>query len=281
MSRPFLIDTHSHLDDSVLSRDLDSIVKRALEEKIWMITVGSDLESSRRAVALAAQYPEGVYAAVGLHPRRAPQGKAGAEGADLGRFRELLNHPKVVAIGEVGLDYTDFPELRKNDPRQSLVEAAKASQKALFSAFLEMSREVRLPLMVHCREAHEDMLEMLENWDRLTPGFDARGIIHGYIGDWKTARRYFNLDFAISVTGIMSHGAYGLEVLKKVPLSQLVIESDCPHNTITPWALRRSEPCYLPTCVSAVAGLRGERTEAVAAAMTANALRILKRLPRN
>lgn len=275
-----LIDTHAHLDDEVLGQDLDLIVKHALEENIGMVTVGSDLESSRRAVAIASRYPEGVYAAVGLHPRKVTLDGAGTDGVDIARYRELLAHPKVIAIGEVGLDFSDFPVLRRGDARTGLVEGAKARQKVVLSAFLELSRELRLPLLLHCRDAQDDLLTMLENWDRLTPGFDARGIVHGFVGDWKTARRFFNLDFAISVTGIMAHGAYNTEAIRKAPATQLVIESDCPHTTIAPWALRRSEPSYLPACVSAIAALRGEKTEALMAAMTANALRIMKRLPR-
>jgi TatD DNase family protein len=275
-----LIDTHSHLDDEVLGRDLDIIIKHALEENIGMVTVGSDLESSRRAVAIANKYPEGVYAAIGLHPQKVSLDGTGTEGIEIGRFRELLAHPKVVAIGEIGLDYRDFPVLRRGDARTALVEGAKSRQKAVLSAFLELSREARLPLLLHCREAQEDLLGLLENWDKLTPGFDAHGIVHGFVGDWKTARRFFNLDFAISVTGIMAHGAYNTEAIRKAPASQLVIESDCPHSTVAPWAMRRSEPSYLPACVSAIAALRGEKTEALMASMTANSLRILKRLPR-
>jgi len=273
-----LIDTHAHLDDEILGKDLDIIIRHALEENIGMVTIGSDLESSRRAVAIASKYPEGVYAAVGLHPQKVPLDGTGTAGIEIGLYRELLQHPKVVAIGEVGLDYRDFPVLRRGDARAAIIEAAKSKQKAVFSAFLELSREARLPLMLHSRESHDDLLSMLENWDKLTPGFDARGIVHGFVGDWKTARRFFNLDFAISVTGIMAHGAYNAEAIRKAPATQLVIESDCPHATIAPWALRRSEPSYLPACVSAVAALRGEKTEALMASMTANSLRILKRL---
>lgn len=275
-----LIDTHSHLDDDVLGKDLDVVVRHALDEGIGMVTVGSDLESSRRAVAIASRYSEGVYAAVGLHPRRVRLDGTGSEGIEIGRFRELLTSPKVVAIGEVGLDYADLPVLRRGDPRQGMVEDAKNRQKAVLSAFLELSREARLPLILHCRESEEDLLQMLENWDKLTPGFDARGIVHGFVGDWKTARRFFNLDFAVSVTGIMAHGAYNSEAIRKTPRTQITIESDCPHATVSPWAMRRSEPSYLPAYASAVAALRGEKTEDLMTAMTENALRIMKRIPR-
>jgi TatD DNase family protein len=277
--KPRLIDTHSHLDDETLGRDFDVVVRHALEDGVWMVTVGSDLESSRRAISLASRFSEGVYAAVGLHPRKVPL-DADEGGVEMERFRELLSNPKVVAIGEVGLDWSDLPLLRRRDPRQALVAAAKSRQKEVFSEFLKMSREARLPLLLHCREAHEDMLGMLEEWDRMTPGFDARGIVHGFTGDWKTARRFFNLDFYISVTGLMSHGAYNLDAIRRTPSSRIVIESDCPHSTIAPWAHRRSEPSYLLTCASAVAGLRGEKTDDLTAAMTENTLRILRRMPR-
>lgn len=279
MSLPFLIDTHAHLDDDVIGRDLDVVVKHALSAKVWIVTVGSDLASSRRAIAIAERYPEGVYAAVGLHPKKVPLGPGGGD-VDIAAFRELLTHPKVVAIGECGLDYSDIPVLRKNDSRQGMVETAKTRQKNALSAFLELSREARLPLLLHCREAHDDLLDLLETWDRQTPGFDARGIVHGFTGDWKSAKRLFGLDFLLSVTGVVCHGTYCLDIVKKAPASRLVTESDCPHATGVAWGARRSEPSYLPTCASAIAGLRGEKTEALAKQMTENALRVMKRIPR-
>jgi TatD DNase family protein len=274
--KPFLIDTHTHLDDETIEPDLDVVIKHALDEGVWMVTVGSDLASSRRAVEIASRYEHGVYAAVGLHPHKAPPGKLSSDGTSLAEFRELAAHPKVVAIGEIGLDYSHFPDVHRNDPQRAEIMERKVKQKALLSAFLEISRERRLPALLHCRNAHDDMLEILENWDKITPGFNSRGIVHCFSGTWKQARRYFNLGFLVSVTGVMCHGAYNLEVIKNAPANHLVIESDCPHAIYkAQWAARRNEPSYLPTCLASVAGLRKEEVNVLAGHMVENTLKML------
>ena len=277
---PRLIDTHAHLDASIYERDLDIVVRHALDEDVWTITVGNDLESSRRAVEIASRYPRGVYAAVGLHPGKVP-GDITAEDklVDLGAFYELASHPKVVALGETGLDYHDLPLLRR-DPSRNAVERMRENQKKVLGKFLDLSRELRLPLLLHCRDAHDDMLSMLETWDKTTRGFDSRGIVHCFSGNWKQARRYFNLDFMISVTGIVSHGAYQADLLKKAPLSRLVAESDCPYLTPVPWAIRRNEPSYVTAVASHVAGMRAMRREEVERQMTQNALSVFPKMRR-
>ena len=276
---PKLIDTHAHLDSDIYGRDLDIVIKHALEEDVWVVTVGSDYESSKRAVAIAERYPTGVYAAVGLHPLKVSAEELAEDKLlNLEQFHELASHPKVVALGETGLDYHDLPEDRKGAPQKHLAERVKINQKKVLGKFLQLSSELRLPLLLHCREAHEEMLPLLETWDKTSRGFDCRGIVHCFSGSWRDARRYFNLDLMISLTGIITHGAYQAEIVKKSPLNRLVVESDCPHLTPTPWSIRRNEPAYLPAVVSAIAGQRGLTEEAVAKATTQNALRVLTKL---
>jgi TatD DNase family protein len=278
---PRFIDTHCHLDSPVYERDLDIVIRHALEEGVWIVTLGSDLETSRRAVAIAEKYPEGVFAAVGLHPRRiGAELLAEDKLIDMGGFAELARHPKVVAIGETGLDYYDLPLHSRFGPDAQLAEKLRLNQKKVFGRFLDLAREHRLPLLIHCRDAHDEMLQMLETWDKTTRCFDSRGIVHCYSGDWKTARRYFNLDFMISVTGIITHGGYQSEIIKKSPASRLVIESDCPFLTPIPWSARRNEPSYLPVAADIVASIRGISNAQIAAETTANALKVFTRIPR-
>ncbi len=275
-----LIDTHCHLDASIYERDLDIVVRHAQDENVAIVTLGSDLQSSRRAVEIAERYPQGVYAAVGFHPSKVSADPLSEELADMSGFTELLAHPKVVAIGETGLDYHDLPSFSRNAAEVQLADRMRANQKKAFGRFLDLAREHRLPLLLHCRDAHEDMLQMLETWDKTTRGFDSRGIVHCFSGDWKTARRFFNLDFLISVTGIQTHGGYQSEVIKKSPASRLVVESDCPHMTPTAFSIRRNEPSYLPLVAAAVAGMRETSEAQVAAETTANALKVFTRIPR-
>ena len=278
---PRYIDTHCHLDSEIYARDLDIIVKHALDEGVWIVTLGSDYESSKRAIEIAERYPEGVYAAVGLHPKNVGGDlMADDKMLDIEKFAALAAHPKVVALGETGLDYHDLPADARTDPKFHLAEQIKANQRQVFSRFLDLSRDLRLPLLIHCRDAHEDMLGMLETWDKTTRGFDSRGIVHCFSGTWKDARKYFNLDFMISVTGIVTHGAYQSEVIKRSPLSRLVVESDCPYLTPVPWSIRRNEPSYLPTVTDAVAAMRGEPPVQVAQETTRNALKVFSKISR-
>jgi TatD DNase family protein len=278
---PYLIDTHSHLDAEIYERDLDVVIKHALQEDVWTVTVGSDYASSVRAVEIAERFPTGVYAAVGLHPNRIPSDLSAADKLlNLEKFAELAMHPKVVALGETGLDFSDLPVGYRGGVEHQMAEKMRTSQKIVFGKFLDLSRELRLPLLLHCRDAQEDMLDMLETWDKTTRGFDSRGILHGFTGSWKEARRFFNLDFLISVTGIIAHGAYQSELVRKAPLNRIVLESDCPHLTAAPWNLRRSEPGYLPSVLASVAGTRGEAPDVVARETTRNALGVLKKIMR-
>lgn len=273
------VDTHCHLDSEIYDRDIEVVIKHAREEGVAVVTLGADLASSRRAVALAEKYPDNVWAAVGLHPLKVPSDLTSDDKLiDVGGFVELLKHPKVVAIGETGLDFNalstdvrDAYELRNH-------ERVRANQKKVFGRFLGLAREHRLPLLLHCRDAHSEMLELLETWDRASAGFDARGIIHCFSGDWKEARRYFNLDFLISVTGFMTHGAHQAEIIKKSPASRLVVESDCPHMTPLGWGIRRNEPSYLPGIADALAAMRGVPAKQLAEETTANALRVFKKM---
>jgi TatD DNase family protein len=275
---PHLIDTHAHLDDPIFERDLAVVIKQALADDIWIVTLGSDYASSKRAVEIAEQYGQGVYAAIGLHPKRvSQQALADDQLMNLERFAELADHPKVVAIGETGLDYSVLPEGRGKGVREKR-ELAAENQKQVLSRFLQLAAEKRLPLLLHCREAHNDLLGILERWDKTARPADVSGIVHHYTGNWKQAKRYFTLDFLLSVTGLLTHGGFQAEVFRKAPLDKLVLESDCPHLTTVPWSHRRSEPIYLETVALSLAGLRQRDLLEIAAATTANSRRVLKKM---
>ena len=276
---PKFIDTHSHLDSDIYAQDLDIVVKHAQQNDVWAVTLGSDYASSKRAVEIAERYSSGVYAAIGLHPLKVSAEELAEDKLlDLEKFFELARHPKVVALGECGLDYHELPEVPRRHPQAHLASLIKANQKKVLRKFLQLSEELRLPLLLHCREAHEDMLELLETWDKTSRGFDCRGIVHCYSGNWKQARRYFNVDFMLSLTGLLTHGSYQTEIIKKAPLGRLVLESDCPHLTPEPFSIRRNEPSYLTSVADAVAGIRGEPVELIAKTTTENALKVLNKL---
>jgi TatD DNase family protein len=275
---PNLIDTHAHLDDSIFANDLENVIRHAAQNGISIVTVGNDYASSVRAVEIAERFPETVSAAIGMHPRFVSVKALGEDKLlDMGKFSELAANPKVVAIGECGLDYHYLPSFVRG-PLAKEVEMIKVNQKKVFGRFLQMSREKRLPLLLHCREAEEDMLEMLDLWEKTSGSAGTRGIVHCFTGQWKDARRFFSLNFLISVTGITTYGHFQSELIKKAPLTQLVLESDCPHSTSIKWNIRRSEPAYLGTVAAAVASMRGDSTENVIKTTTENALKLFRRL---
>lgn len=277
---PFLIDTHAHLDASIYQNDLDDIIRRSLDENIWIVAVGNDVASSQHAVELAEQYPQGVYAAIGLHPRYISSQETAVEKLiDLDAYRTLAQHPKVVAFGECGLDYHNLLDARfTHDPEFYKADLIRRNQHSVMRAFLLLAREFRLPLLLHCRDAHADLLQLLDEWDRFNPGYTSRGIIHAYNGTWAQAKKYFALDFMISLTGVLTHGAYQSEVIRKAPLKRLVVESDCPHLTPEAWSMRRNEPAYLEHTVTALAGLRKLPTSSFAVQMTENTLKMIKKI---
>ncbi|OIO52794.1 hypothetical protein COY93_02795 [Candidatus Uhrbacteria bacterium CG_4_10_14_0_8_um_filter_58_22] len=273
-----LIDTHAHLDDPIFDRDLETVVDHARHENVSVVTLGCDYVSSTLAVGIAERH-EGVYAAVGLHPSKVTGDQiADDKLIDFGAYRHLASRPKAVAIGETGLDYHDLPTGRRGGAEIELAERIKRNQVRTFGLFLQLSRELRLPLLLHCRDAHDEMLKLLADWDQATKGFDSRGVVHCFSGTWKQARKYFSLGFMISVTGIITHGGYQSELLKKAPLSNLLAESDCPFQTPTPWSQRRSEPAFVRQVAANIASLRRLPVAEVEKQLSTNAHRIFRRI---
>ena len=278
---PFLIDTHAHVDADIYRNDLDAIIRRALDENIWIVAVGNDLASSMHAIEIAEQYQTGVFAAIGMHPKYISDHETTVEKLlDLNAFRKLAQHPKVVALGECGLDYHGLPDARfTHDPDFYKADLIRRNQHTVMRAFLLLAREFRLPLLLHCRDAHDDLLQLLTEWDHFNPGYTSRGIVHAYNGTWAQAKKYFALDFLLSLTGILTNGAYQTNIIHKAPLTRLVVESDCPHLTPDAWSMRRNEPAYLEQTVTALAGLRHLPTSSFATQITENTLKMLKKIP--
>jgi TatD DNase family protein len=249
-----LFDTHAHLQFPEFAADLPAVLERARAAGVgWMLTIGTDVESSRAAVALALKEPD-VYAAVGIHPHDA----AGADEAAFDELRRLVeSSPRVVAVGETGLDF-----FRTLSPRDVQVE--------VFRRQLELARLVRKPVLIHCREAHQDALEILE-----TEGVrEIGGIMHCFSGDQAVARRCLDLGLLIGVAGPVTYpNARRLPpVVKAVPQDRLVVETDCPYLPPQPHRGKRNEPAYLTLTLARVAELRGAPAEELGGRLAANAL---------
>lgn len=276
-----MFDTHAHLNFEAFDNDWKETAKRALDAGILIINVGSNLETSKKAVAIAEEFSEGVYAAVGLHPIHVLD-----ENFDIGEYEKLAAHRKVVALGEVGLDYYRLPTSIRPEEAGGLVTGRqiktpadiKNLQKEVLAKFLELSEKLRLPAIVHCREAHNDLIDLLENFNRQSVGFDARGVMHCFSGNWEEACRYFNLGFLISFTGVITFAHYEGEVLKKAPLSKIMVETDCPYLTPEPHRGGRNEPAYVEFIAKEVARVKNEPYDSVVKMTTENAKRLFSKI---
>lgn len=255
-----LFDTHAHLHLDEFEPDRPEVLARARAAGVeGFLTVGIDPEDSQRAVALAEAEPA-VWATVGIHPHEA----ATADEAALDRLRRLAQgSSRVVAVGETGLDY-----YRDLAPRDAQLDA--------FRRQIALARELGRPLVIHCREAHAEVLAVL----REERAAEVGGIMHCFSGDAAHAWSYLDLGFLISIAGPVTYpNARKLpEVVRAVPLDRLVVETDCPFLPPQPYRGKRNEPAWMVHTAERVATLAGVPIEELAPRLSANARRLL-RLP--
>ncbi|WP_051305554.1 TatD family hydrolase [Desulfogranum mediterraneum] len=254
-----LIDTHCHLDMEAYHHDLETVLQAAAEAGVSrIITIGIDLESSRRAVSLAEQHPN-IYASVGIHPHDAQ----GASAPVLNQLAQLALHPKVVAYGEIGLDYA-----KKYAP--------VPVQQAAFASQLRLARQLELPVIIHDRDAHQDTLHHL----RQLSDFPAGGVMHCFSGDLDFARQVIELGFYLSIPGIVTFkNARDLhEVVREIDLRHLILETDGPFLAPVPFRGKRNTPDKVLHTARMVADLKQIPLSEVAQATSRNA-RALFQLP--
>lgn len=254
-----LIDSHCHLDMEAYEKDLDEIIERAIQGGVSeIITIGINKSSSTKAVELAKHYPS-VYAAVGIHPHDA----AKISNNDFDAIASLAAHEKVVAYGEIGLDYAKL-------------YSPKDRQQEIFSDQLAMAKELDLPVIIHDREAHEDTLRILKQH----APFPAGGVMHCFSGDTAFARQVVDFGFSISIPGIVTFkNAKALhKVVCEVPLQSMLIETDGPFLTPVPYRGKRNMPELLFYTAHKIAELR-KTTLAVVADQTTKNTRTLFNLP--
>lgn len=237
-----MIDSHAHLTMKQYRRDLPSVLKRARQAGVTaVITVGVDLASSIDGVALA-EVSEDVFAAVGVHPHDARM----LDQATLERLEELAGNAKVVAIGEIGLDF-----YRDLSPRHV--------QERAFRKQIALARKHELPIIVHDREAHRRTIEILRD-ERVE-----RGVLHCFSGDVNMARQAMDLGFHISFAGPITYdGKRAGEILKHVVPDRIMVETDCPYLAPVPFRGKRNEPAYVRYVLEKVARLLGRPTDEIA-----------------
>jgi TatD DNase family protein len=256
-----LIDTHTHLDDARFDGDREAVIARACEAGVdALVTIGCDLATSRAAVALAGQYPF-VYASVGVHPHEVKH----FEDHWYDEFRRLAASEKVVAYGEIGLDY----HYNHSSPKE---------QRDRFRDQIQLAHELKLPVIIHTREAQEDTIAILREEGASAVG----GVFHCFSGDAELAKAAMDLGFYISFSGILTfHNAAMLrEVAKTVPLDRLLIETDCPYLTPVPHRGKRNEPAYVCLVAAQLAavhtGQPGMSVDTIGTVTTRNAKRLFR-----
>ncbi len=247
---PEFIDIHCHTNFPEYDADRDETIARALAKNTWMINVGTDKETSTSSVALANKYENGVYAIVGMHPTHT------GEIFDYDFYKNLASDPRVVAIGECGLDYF------RADP------STAQSQKEVFQKQIDLARELDKPLMLHIRNAYKDAYEIL----KANPG--ARGNVHFFAGTLDEAKMFLELGFTLSFTGVITFTRDYDEVIRYVPLDMIMSETDAPYVAPVPYRGKRNEPSYVDEVAKKIAEIRGEDVEMVKKALVSNASRL-------
>ncbi len=256
-----MIDSHAHLDMHEFDGDREAVIARARTQGVsTIVTVGIDLASSRAALKLAGEHRD-IFSTAGIHPHEA----ASCGGKDLDEIAALAANDRVVALGEMGLDF-----FRNRSPQTKQVE--------VFEAQLEKAALLKLPVIIHCRQAHRELLEILVPWANSLDRKSGLGVIHCFSGDTGLARRYIELGFMISVPGAVTYpGAKDMAaVAREMPLDKMLVETDAPYLPPQPYRGKRNEPAYISITVAGVARLRGIDTDTVSRATAENALSLFR-----
>ncbi|MDO8552965.1 MAG: TatD family hydrolase [bacterium] len=272
-------DSHTHTNFVAYNEDREEVILRAKDAGVGMNVVGTQLDTSKAAVALAERY-DNVYAIIGLHPVHTTKsyhdvqelGVGGKEFTsrgevfDMAAYEALGKNPRVIAVGECGLDYY------RSDA------STKSVQKDAFIQQIDLANTLKKPLMLHIRpglrslgevgNAYEDALELLKAHAKV------KGDVHFFAGDWNTAKKFLDIGFTLSFTGVLTFTHDYDEVVKNAPLDMLLSETDAPYVTPVPYRGKRNEPQYVQEVVRAIARIRGEDVEKVSAQIMFNTKRV-------
>jgi TatD DNase family protein len=282
------IDTHAHVNFSAFKEDSKDAIQRSLDEDTWMIIVGSDYKTSKLALDISNKYEKGVYAAIGLHPIHTHEVNANgddyniltkAEEFNYDNYEKLAKFEKVVAVGEIGLDYYHINH-------SGDVTAIKKKQKDIFINQLQLARKLDLPVIIHCRQAHDDTLAILkgfkkENKELFPKDPSAQsgkhwGVMHCFSGDEDLAWQYFSLGLIISFTGLITFSKQWDDLIRKLPPDKFMIETDCPFMTPEPFRGKRNEPMLVKYVAQRIAEIKNLKLERVAEITTKNARELFR-----
>lgn len=251
-----LVDTHAHIDEEGFAQDFDEMLERAYANDVkYVVNIGANMDESRVSIELADKY-ESIYATVGVHPHDVAE----VDDKALVQLAKWCEHDKVVAVGEIGLDYFRS-------------QTSKEMQAYAFAAQLDVARQMHMPVSIHDRDAHGDVMRMLKN-----EGKGINGILHCFSGSWEMAKELIKMDYYIAIGGAVTfkNAAKLPEIAANIPLEYLLLETDCPYLAPHPHRGTRNEPANIRPIAEFIANIRGITLEELAAATTANAARIMR-----
>jgi len=277
------IDSHCHAHFAAYKDDMNEVVERSLANGVGMITIGTQSSTSRNAIELAEKY-DGVWAAIGLHPnhlheqeffdddelpeekREVGKIKTRSEEFDFEYYSKLVVHPKVVAIGEFGLDYYHIPEdIESKKVKEDQAKAVKEQ--------LSFASKFDKPVIIHCRDAHEDQIKLLQE-EIQQGGLEKRGVIHSFTGTYEEAEKYIEMGFVLGLNGIFTFSKDLQKVIKKVPIEYLLIETDAPYLAPAPFRGKRNEPHYVKYIAQLLAEIKEIDIKEVAKITKENTIRV-------
>lgn len=264
-----LIDTHCHLNFKAFNKDLPKVIKRAKDANVEKIIIpGTKLDSSKQAIKIAQEYPS-CFAAVGIHPHHMNEFIEKGIEVVKKELTQLTTQPKVVALGEIGLDYYQY----KNYPPIS--ETDKKKQKELLITQIKIAQKKNLPVIIHCQKAHDDLLDLLDNYIK-TSKKSLSGVFHCFAGNKSHLNKVLNLGFFVGFDGNITYpeNKHLRKLIRLIPLNRLLLETDAPFLTPIPHRSKRNEPLYLPFIALKIAEIKKETLERVAEITSSNATKL-------
>lgn len=274
--KPKLIDTHSHLNFNVFEKDALQIMDKCLEKSIWLINVGTEYNTSKKAIEYAEKFEQGVYATVGIHPLYVNTGvvemkldkeEFNSEKQDIVfdyfKYKKIAENKKVVAIGEIGLDYWYKPKTTAKK------EIFKQKQEQIFVKQIELANELNLPVILHCRMAFNDVFKILQKFKNL------KGVFHCFTGNPEEAKKVLGLGFYLGFNGIIFKKDLN-QVIKNTPLDKILLETDCPY--LCPLKSRRNTPLNLKYICEEITKIKKVSINKVSEKTTDNALKLFNLL---
>lgn len=270
-----LIDTHAHLNFVIFEKNNNKIIQQALNNNIWIINIGTQYKTSKKAVEITKNYNQGVYAAIGLHPiysniesniefkkiktDRTETNFVAEQKFNYQKYKQLALFPKVVAIGEIGLDYYWKPKTKTK------LKLFKQKQKEIFLKQLNLAQELNLPVILHCRMAHDDLIEILNS--KFLSNSKLQGVIHCFTGTLEQLKKYLNMGFCIGFNGIIFKNIKNInfkEIIRKTPLKKILLETDCPYLTPPQERNQKNKPLFIKYIAQEIAKIKNVNIEKVA-----------------